>query len=312
MNRRFMFAALMLIVLVVAIAVIFANVELGPGQNRIRVSASFYPMAEFVRQVGGDRVEVVTITPVGIEPHDYEPSSRDIVELRESQVFIYSGAGFEPWADKVLPDLKNAMVINASEGLQLIGTAEEFADEETPNQPAGGQIDPHFYLDPVMDQQVIQTIARKLSEADPANEEFYNKNASAYAGKLAALDREYREGLQSCSKRVIIASHSAFAYVAKRYGFRQVPIAGISEEEPSPAQLAQIAEFARANNIQYIFFESLVSPRLSETIAREIGAKTLVLNPIEGLTPAEEEAGKDFIGLMQENLANLRLALVCA
>lgn len=276
------------------------------SEGKVAVAASFYPLAEFSRQVGGDRVAVVTLTPSGAEPHGFDPSPQDVVTLRQAEVFIYAGAGFEPWAERLLPDLGDVTVINASEGIALLPA---IPDEEEGG--AGGGADPHYYLDPVLAQQIVQTIADRFTEIDPEGAGIYQANADAYKERLAELDREFLSGLRECRRQDVVTSHAAFAYPAGRYGFRQVPIAGLSEEEPSPARLAEIAEFARQNQIEYIFFESLVSPRLSETIAAEVGAGTMVLNPIEGLTPDEEREGKEYLALMRENLANLRLALGC-
>ncbi|HZD60665.1 MAG TPA: metal ABC transporter substrate-binding protein [Anaerolineae bacterium] len=304
MNRRFVIGLIILIAAVIGISSISASRQ-GAEQKKIGVVASFYPFAEFARQVGGDKVTVTNITPVGAEPHDFEPSPQDIVTMKKAKVFIYSGVGLEPWADKVVPDLTGVTIINASEGIPLLTATPEEGETNAHT------VDPHFYLDPVLDQKVVRTIANKLTEVDPANKAFYDKNADAYIEKLAKLDRGYRTGLTSCNSRDIVTSHAAFAYLAKRYHLTQIAIAGLSEEEPSPARLAEIARFVKEHHIKYIFFEKLVSPRLSETIARETGAKTLVLNPIEGLTPDDQRAGKNFISLMQDNLKNLRIALEC-
>jgi len=304
MNRRFVIGVIVLIAAVIGLSYAFVNKQ-GAGQKNIGVVASFYPLAEFVRQVGGGKVTVTNITPVGAEPHDFEPSPQDIVTMKQAKVFIYTGVGFEPWAGKVVPDLTGVTVINASKGIPLLSAT----PEEGRINPH--KADPHFYLDPVLDQKVIKTIANKLAEIDPANKAFYDKNAAAYIDKLEKLDSKYRAGLISCNSRDVVTSHAAFAYLAKRYNLTQIAIAGLSEEEPSPARLAEITRFVKEHHIKYIFFEKLVSPRLSKTIAGEVGAKTLVLNPIEGLTPDDQKAGKNFISLMQENLKNLRIALEC-
>ncbi len=304
MNRRFIVAVLVVIIIVGVISAVFAQRQ--GTQSGLVVTASFYTMAEFARQVGGNKVHVINLTPVGVEPHDFEPSPGDIVTIEKSKVFIYTGAGFEPWADRIVPSLKDVTVINASEGIPLLPVTP--AEGEN---PSARKNDPHFYLDPVLDQKVVRTIAVKLAEADPANRAYYEKNASAYVRKLNDLDKQYRTGLLICNNRDIITAHAAFAYIAKRYNLVQIPIAGLSEEEPSPAKLAEIARLAREHHVKYIFFEKLVNPRLSDTIAQEVGAKTLVLDPIEGLTPSEQKAGKNFVGLMKDNLANLRLALEC-
>lgn len=291
MNRRFIIAVGVVVILVAGISWFSGGFNKKRSPAKVDVTASFYPLAEFARRVGGNKVRVNNITPVGAEPHDFEPSPLDIIKIEQSRVFIYSGGNFEPWADKIVPGLKDVIIVNASRGIPLIKN------------------DPHFYLDPVLDRKVVNNIAAALIKADPVNKAYYKKNASAYIGKLRALDEKYRIGLKNTKSRDIVTSHNAFAYLAARYGLNQIPISGLAEQEPSAARLAQISEFAKKHQTKYIFFEKLVGPRLSDTIARETGAKTLVLNPIEGLTHKEQEDGKDFISISEENLANLRLAL---
>ena len=279
--------------------------------GKLRVTASFYPMAEFARQIGGDRVEVATLVAPGTEPHDYDPTPRDIAAVHDSGLFIYNGAGFEPWADKISQELRanGVVVVNASEGISL-------STGDSGSEGAGRQgspyYDPHVWLDPVLAAQEVDNIMKGLIEADPENRAYYEGNAEAYKNRLAALDSAFREGLADCDRRDIVTSHKAFKYLADRYGLTMAPISGLSpDEEPSPQKLAEVARFARDNNVDYIFFESLVSPKLSETIASEVGARTLVLNPLEGLTEADIAAGRDYISLQTENLDNLRLALGC-
>ena len=172
--------------------------------------------------------------------------------------------------------------------------------------------DPHFWIDPVMYKKMASIVEQAFELKDPENAILYATNLKVLDAKLDALDHEYRVGLSHCAKKDIVTSHSAFAYLAKEYGLNQVSIAGLSPDaEPSPKQLVDIATFAKKNDVKYIFFESLVSPRLADTIANEIGAKTLVLNPLEGLTPADVATGKDYFSVMRENLGNLRIALNC-
>lgn len=315
MNKKFILAVIAVIAVVAVVSVLAARSQKRETKNKLEVTASFYSMAEFAQKVGGEKVHVTNLTPVGAEPHDFEPSPQDIAKIERSGVFIYTGAGFEPWADKIVPGLKKVTVINVGEGIDLLPAIpeekEESGSHETDEPHHSHATDPHFYLDPVLDQKVVKLISKKLSEVDPANRSYYEKNASDYIDELVALDEEYKAGLVNCGSRDIVTSHAAFAYLAKRYDLNQIPIAGIAEEEPSPAKLADIAKLVKEKHIKYIFFEELVSPRLSETIAREAGAKTLVLDPIEGLTPEKKKAGKDFISLMRDNLDNLRLALDC-
>ncbi|MBI4318303.1 MAG: zinc ABC transporter substrate-binding protein [Chloroflexi bacterium] len=297
------------------------------GGTSLQVTASFYPLAEFAKQVGKEKVQVRNLTPPGAEPHDFDPSPRDLVDLQRSQVFIYNGAGFEPWVDKVLTDLPRGgpVVVDSSEGMRLLESGEDEGDNKhglaqapihsVPSDvsgQAGAAFDPHFWLDPVLAKQQVDNIKEGLIKADPTNDASYKANASAYKAKLDELDGQFRQGLSSCKRRDVIASHDAFQYLARRYSLNVVAISGLSpDDEPSPRRLAEIVEFARANSVKYIFFETLVSPRLADTIAREVGAKTLVFNSIEGLTSEEQAAGKDYLSVQRENLANLRIALEC-
>ena len=285
------------------------------------VVASFYPMYEFSRQVAGDRAEVVSLVPPGVEPHDWEPSPQKLVEVHNARLLVYNGAGFEPWVDKLLHDVtgKKIIVIETTRGLDLIPAAEAGAAGSPPKaarrdaghtQNGGG--DPHVWLDPVLAQSQVEAIRAGLTQGDPANKAAYDDHARTFRARLAALDAAFQTGLHDCEHRDIVVSHAAFAYLARRYRLTQVAVMGLApESEPSPAELAAIANLARRRKVTYIFFETLVSSRLAETLAREIGAKTLVLNPIEGLTKEEAAAGKGYVDLMEANLQSLRTGLGC-
>lgn len=274
------------------------------GNGKIKATASFYAVYFLARQIGGDKAEVLNITPAGAEPHDYEPSAADMAAIENSRIVFLNGGGLETWGNDVQKTLdpKKTVVIVAGNGLTNLQKDEE-----------GKTItDPHIWLDPELMQKMADAVLAGFVAADPDNRDYYENNASELKSKLATLDEEFRHGLANCAKKEIITSHSAFGYLAARYGLKQVSVAGLSpEEEPSPQQLAQIAEFAKGNNVKYIFFEALVSPKLSETIANEIGAQTLELNPIEGLDADEAAKGDDYITEMQKNLVNLQIALEC-
>jgi zinc transport system substrate-binding protein len=295
-----------------------------PPKPKPMVVASFYPLYEFSRQVAGDRAEVSSMVPAGVEPHDWEPAPQDVARLEKAQVFVYNGAGFEPWADKLLANLggKGPMVAVASEGVELLrADLPGHRDDHGHDKAAKGQRaakeegaghDPHVWLDPILAQTQVGTIQAALAKADPDNAQYYEAQAKAFRERLAGLHESFEKGLAQCARREIVVSHALFAYPAKRYRLVQVPVMGLSpESEPSPAQLAQIVRFARRHKVQYIFFETLISPKLAETLAREVGAKTLVLDPIEGVTKDDEAAGKNYVSLMEDNLRNLRTALDC-
>lgn len=273
-----------------------------PPRGRFIAVASFYPLYEFTRQVADAHAEVASFIPPGVEPHDWEPSPQDRKRLRRARLFVYNGAGLEPWVGKLLRDgaLEGAVVVQASAGLPLI-------------VPAGSPApDPHVWLDPVYAQSMVRTIRDGLAKADPPRAAAYTEQAKALLQRLQRLDDAFAGGLKDCPRREIVVSHSAFAYLGQRYGLTIVPVMGLApESEPSPAQLAAIVKFAREKKVKYIFLEPLVSPKLAETLAREVGARTLVFNPIEGLTPEEQAAGKGYVALMEDNLKNLRTALEC-
>ncbi len=272
--------------------------------NKIQVVGTFYPLAHFARQAGGDYVDVVNITPAGAEPHDYEPTPQDIVKAYNAKVFIMNGGGVDTWAEKIQTDLesKGVIVVNMSKDIQLM------------EAPAGTEFsaDPHIWLDPVLAEQEVGLIRDALIKADPAHANAYNKNASDYITQLKNLDNQYKTGLASCQLHDIVTSHAAFGYMAKRYGLTQIPIAGLSPDaEPSSQQLAQIVQLVKQNHIKYVFFETLVSPKLSQTIANATGAQIIAFNPLEGLTDNEIQSGKTYISVMQDNLSALRTALQC-
>ncbi|MBU5671302.1 metal ABC transporter substrate-binding protein [Paenibacillus brevis] len=173
-----------------------------------------------------------------------------------------------------------------------------------------GGLDPHVWLSPAMAIQQVRNIEKGLSEAAPEHKEAFKANADAYVAQLEALDKEFQEGLKDSLRKDFITQHAAFGYLAKQYGLTQVPIAGLSpEQEPSAAQMAEIIEFAKEHNVKTIFFETLVSSKVADTIAAELGAKSAVLNPIEGLTEEDIAGGLDYLGLMRQNLEALKAAL---
>lgn len=274
------------------------------GSEPIKIAVSFYPLAEFAQNVGGEKVSVVNIVPSGVEPHDFEPTPQDIAKVYSSQIFVYNGSGFDPWAEKIAPELEKR-------GVSIVNMTKQFNLLEGTNEHAE-KFDPHIWLDPVLAKKEVEIIRDMLKSVDPENAAVYDMNAGQYIKKLSGLDEKYKSGLGSCEIRDAVASHAAFGYLSKRYNLNVVNIAGLSpEEEPSPKKIAEIAKFVRSKNIKYIFFETLVSPKIAETIAREAGAETLVFNPIEGLTEGDLASGKNYISLMEENLVNLRKALLC-
>lgn len=274
--------------------------------EKVKISASFYPLAEFSKQVGGDLVDVQTITPSGVEPHEYEPTSKDVAKLYSSDLVLLNGNGIDTWSDKLVDDLqsKDIAVLRIADGIDSL--------KGDVQQEEGFELDPHFWLNPINAQKEIDLIAEELIKIDPTHQEEYNKNRQVYKGKLVELDEKYKLGLSSCKLREIVTSHNAFNYLAHQYGLSTLYILGLStDEEPSPKTIADVSTVAKQKGIKYIFFETLLSPKISEAIASEIGAQTLVLNPIEGLTQEDLNSNKNYLSIMYDNLENLRKALEC-
>lgn len=322
-----------LLLVLVLIAGVFTVVAIQRAPQRASttdakpsVAASFYPLAEFARQVGGDHVAVTQITPTGVDAHDFQLSPQNLIAIQSAKVFLYNGGGLEPWAERIHKETEehSVIVINALRALGLdaetADTHEEAGKEQKESEKAGederghaaGGINPHIWLDPVLVQRQVEIIRDALVEADPAHAGDYRANADRYLGELRALDAAFRDGLASCTRRDLIIPHDSFRYLAKRYGLTVISLAGLSpEQEARPRQLTDAARRARAAGIRTVFAEVLVSSRLAETFAREIGAEVRTLHPLEGLTAEELREGKNYLSLMRDNLRQLQAGLEC-
>lgn len=268
--------------------------------TKLTIVTTFYPLEEFTKAIGKDKVEVVNLLPTGVEPHDWEPSARDISNIMEADLFIYNGSGFETWVPKVKKQINNKEILEVSTKINL---------GKNPTT-AKGSFDPHIWLDPLLAAEIVKIINLRMIELDKENEVFYQANTNKYLTKLAKLHETYRERTLKFKRKDFFITHSSFGYLAKRYNLNQIPILGISPEiEPSPQELRDLINIAKQKKVQYIFFEALVSPKVAKTLADEIGAQPLVLNPIEGLTQGEVGEKANYFTLMEDNLENLATAL---
>lgn len=291
-----------------------AKADAMESKKMLKVMASFYPMYDFAAKIGGDKAEVITLVPSGTEPHDWEPAAADIRNLEEADLFIYSGAGMEHWVDDVLASLdnKNLISVEASRGVALRdGHSHSHEEEEGAGEPEEeGQYDPHVWLSPLNAEKEMENIKNAYIKADPDNRDYYEANYELYASRFADLNQKFQDTLSSLPNKDIVVSHEAFGYLCDAYGLNQVGIEGLSpDSEPSPARMAEIIDFVRANHVRVIFFEELVSPKVAETIAKETGSSVQVLNPLEGLSDEELESGADYFSVMEENLKQLEAAL---
>lgn len=286
------------------------------AQTHLKVITTLFPLQEFAGAVGGENVRVEMIIPPGAEPHAWEPKPSDLAKIFRADVFIYIGPAMEPWAGGLLKATGGARlrVVEATRGLRLLGAQE--SQTETPQNPGPqreGKIDPHVWLDFSLDLKIVDAIVSAFAEKDPGNAPRYQTNAGVFKARLEALDKEFRTSLSSCRHRqIILGGHSAFSYLARRYGLQQIPLYGISPNaEPTPRKLTEVIHAAEQHGVKYIFFEELVNPKLAQVLARETGLQTLVLNDGANLTRDQIKQKVTFLGLMEKNLENLRRGLEC-
>jgi len=262
----------------------------------LKITTSFYPLAFLAETIGGQQVIVTNLTPPGAEPHDFEPSTRDIAQLEFQDIILLNGGGLEGYMDKIKENIDSKKTSLVIVGQPLMSDPQ----------------DPHVWLDPILYKKEAEMVTTAFIQKDPAHTPQYKANMERLAKEVDMLDIEFKQGLHSCKQKNIITSHKAFSYLAARYGLHQITLAGLSpEQEPSTKTLAEVATFAKTNKIRYIFFEELASPVIAETIAREVGAKILMLNPLEGLTQKDCVVGKTYVTIQKENLKNLQIALGC-
>lgn len=280
------------------------------------VMTTFYPMYEFTKEVVGDVGTVELLIPAGTEPHDYEPSAKDIAKLSESDVFVYNSAEMETWVADTLQDFdtEKTTVVEAASGIDLVASAEEeehddHADHDHEDDHSH-ELDPHVWLDPVYAQAEVKTITAALIKAHPEAQATFEKNSAAYLAKLAALDEKYQTALAGATQRTFVTQHAAFGYLARRYDLTQASVSGLSpDEEPSPSRLAELKEFVTAHHISVIYAEEAASAKVAETLAKEAGVELSVLNPLEGLSKEAIAAGSNYLTVMEENLQHLQLTI---
>lgn len=264
--------------------------------GKLTIYTSFYTMYDFTTKIVGDKAKVINLVSDGTEPHEWEPSTKDMTNLESADMLIYNGAGMEHWVDKISDSLENDItLVEASSGVTLI-------DEKA----SQGNSDPHVWLDAKNAKIEMENIKNALVSIDAVNADYYEANYETNAKKLDDLDTELVSRIGVLDNKNIIVSHEAFSYLCKAYGLTQTSIGDLeANSEPDAKRLSEIVEFAKENHVTTIFFEELVSPKMAEVIASEVGADTAVLNPIEGLKKEQIEAGEDYFSIMRANLDTL-------
>ncbi|BAJ28353.1 MULTISPECIES: metal ABC transporter substrate-binding protein [Kitasatospora] len=291
-----------------------ASSAAGRDGGRLEVVASFYPMEFLARQIGGEHVKVTDLTAPGVEPHDLELTAKQVAAVQRADAVVYL-KGLQPTVDKAVAQSHVKHPVDATAVSPLVdhhldeGGADgtEAHDGEHGHEHDGPAGDPHIWLDPTRYAAVARSVGAEFAEIDPANAADYQRNTDDLVTRLTALDQEFRDGLANSGTRTFVTSHAAFGYLADHYGLEQVAINGVDPEaEPTPSRMAAIQRAARENGATTVFFEALVSPKLANTVAADLGLKTAVLDPLEGI---KEPDRNDYFSVMRQNLTNLRAAL---
>ena len=280
--------------------------------DKLQVAASFYPMAEFARNVGGDKAEVFVLVPDGAEAHDWEPSPSDLSRLGKAQVFVYNGV-VEPWAKQALTALSERKILAVQTGLGLYERAGETHEEEHHHHDHGcahGKQDPHVWISPKKAIKQVERITAVLCEADVKNAKYYQDNSAKYVEQLKALDIQLTNLAKDAPRKVFVTAHAAFGHLADDYGLKQLAVNGLSPHaEPTPADLQRLIKVVQEENVRYVFFETLTDPKLAKLVADETGAEISVLDPLEGLNEEGRKNKLDYLQIMQRNIHNLQIAL---
>jgi zinc transport system substrate-binding protein len=262
------------------------------GTQKLKVVASFNAMAQFVKAIGKDKVDVITVVPNGVEPHDFEPKPKDLTNISEAKVFVYNGFGMETWVNKTMQAVnnKNLILVEAARGLSPIKTSAQTEDQS--------QYDPHTWMSLSYAKVEAKNIEDALIKADPSNKNYYTKNYDGFAAQLDALLNEYKTKFSALSNNSFVTGHAAFAYFCRDFNLKQNSVEDVfAEGEPTPKKLEELIQYCKQNNVKTIFVENMVSPKVSETLAKEVNAKVEKIYTIES-----EEDGKDYIQSMKYNL----------
>jgi zinc transport system substrate-binding protein len=281
-----------------------------PGH--LKIVAAFYPLQFITQRVAGKNATVVNLTQPGAEPHDLELTPRQVASLTTASLVIYE-KGFQPAVDEAVLQSENPEVIDTTTAVPLRPLTAP-GDNAGHGEAAGGDhlaLDPHVWLDPTAVSRIARVVESRLAIIDPAHAADYAHNTRALEVELRRLDRSFRIGLRHCVRTEFITTHAAFGYLAEQYHLTQIGISGLSpDSEPSPARIAEVQRIAREYRLTTIFSETLVSPALAEAIAGDLGLRTDVLDPIEGVTA--QSRGNDYLSIMTSNLTALRKAGGCS
>ena len=287
--------------------------------RRLSIVATLFPLYDFTKEIVGDNADVTLLLPPGVEAHSFEPKPGDMITINNAGIFLYTGAYMEPWVEKILQaaDNKKLIVIDTSKGVTLrksmAGHSEEDHGQNVQTHNEHGAYDPHIWLDFANAQKMVDSILEGLTRQDPPNKDFYAQNAAAYKTKLQVLDEKFKNTLSGCKKDTFVhGGHFAFNYLASRYNLNYISAYGGSPNaEPTPGKIIELKKFILEHAVKYIYYEELITPRIANILHKETGTKLLKLNGAHNIGKDDLKQGKTFIGLMEENLTNLKAGLEC-
>jgi zinc transport system substrate-binding protein len=320
------------IIIIVSIIFLVAAAGICPAQTtapsgdkaaKIKLVATLFPLYDFAKNIGQDRVEVTLLLPPGVEAHSFEPKPSDIVKITQADILVYTGKFMEPWVEKLVQGINNPKlkVVDASKGIVLRPGDED--EDEHKHAAAKGPakehhhdhhgVDPHIWLDFDNAAQMVATLTDSLMQVDPNRGDFYSQHAKIYQEKLRSMDNRYKTELAQCPQKVIIhAGHFTFGYPARRYHLKYVAAQGFTpDSEPTPKQLISLVKQINKYGLKHVYYEELVEPRVAKTISQETGATLLMLHGAHNISKEELAKGISFLAIMEDNLANLKTGLQC-
>jgi zinc transport system substrate-binding protein len=294
---------------IIALSQIKGNKPKNIDFGKVKIITTLFPLYDMAKNIGADKADVSMLVPPGVEPHTFEPKPSDIIKINEADCFIYTGRFMEPWAEDIIKGVTNKklIVVDVSKGTKMISAV--FPDKDEPR----GALDPHIWLDFDNAKIMVKNIAEAFEAKDPADKAFFKQKADDYNKKLSELDASFRSALGTCkSREIVYGGHYAFGYLAKRYGLRYLAAQGVSPDaEPTAKDLVRLVDQLKKDDIHYVFYEELSSPKIAETIARETHAKMLLLNAAHNLTKDQFERGVSFFEILNADLENLKIGLEC-
>lgn len=314
-----------------------ANFQKKTDKGTLTVYTTIYPLEDFTEKIGGKYVNVKSVYPPNVDAHDFEPSTKDMITLAKSDLFIYTGVGIDGFAEKAAESLKkeNVSILEAGEGIKLLEshpeeehqhegestggenhehekettTSEDHEQEEVDNHNHG-DYDPHVWLDPILSIELANNIKNFLSALMPEHTSEFENNFTKLKNDLVKLDQEFKVTIENSKTKYLLVAHDAYGYWEERYGIEQIAIAGLSPtQEPTQKELQNIIEESTEHNIHYVIFEQSVSPKVAKIIQQELGAESLTLHNLESITDENIKQNDDYFSIMKKNLQTIKKAL---